>query len=153
MRQPKETWRKSIRFSLSRSRGSDWDFIKSTVHSIAYLLDPRKAPFEFITGEEREMAIESICSYNKAGQDEADEVYSEYLKYTIFVQDMPMKIPRLHSSLSSRKISLSDFWKGRREEFPRLSKLALVACSLVCSTSSAERNFSLQGLIQSIVLG
>jgi hypothetical protein len=58
---------------------------------------------------------------------------------------MPMKIPRLHSSLSTRKISLSDFW----EEFPRLSKLALVACSLVCSTSSAERNFSLQGLIHS----
>jgi hypothetical protein len=53
--------------------------------------------------ERRERWIESICSYNKAGQDEADEVYSEYLKYTIFVQDMPMKIPRLHSSLSTRK--------------------------------------------------
>jgi hypothetical protein len=45
-------------------------------------------------------------------QDEADEGNSEYLKSTIFVQDMPMKIPRLHSSLSTGKISLSDFWKG-----------------------------------------
>jgi hypothetical protein len=71
--------------------------------SLIFLI-PVRLPFNSSL-ERREMAIESICSYNKAGQDKADEVYSEYLKYTIFVQDMPMKIPRLHSSLSSRKIS------------------------------------------------
>jgi len=56
---------------------------------------------------------------------------------------------RLYDRLVNYDSTLPDFWRLYRNDFPLLYPLGLRIFSLVCSSASAERNFSIQGFIHS----
>ncbi len=131
---------------------SRWEFIASDVHYIAYLLDPRFFPFDYMTTEYRDYYERMICDFkidNIIHEERNLKVYSEYIQFRLYCQDLHENNHMLLRLLKSNSMSLMNFWLNYKQEVPNLFQIASRIFSLVCTTASAERCFSVQGFIHS----
>lgn len=123
-------------------------FILADAHKIAYLLDPRFYPYVLVENSEKNRIVDLITSYQVHGEKDRAEIQSTYLQYQRFL--LFCQNPDIDSMniLNEKQFTLQEFWQLKSLEFPKLFQIATRIFSLVCSSASAERNFSLQELIQ-----
>ena len=98
---------------------------------------------------EKDRIIERIISYQVDGEvDDASKTvtFVQYTKFTLACQESTTEI--MIKALQQEQLSVKDFWRTKKQEFPGLLPIAMRIFSLSCTSASAERNFSLQGLIQ-----
>lgn len=126
-----------------------WNFIKSDIHFISYLLDPRYYPFDLIPTEETNGYLMKISEFKANSQDEIISIFNEYVRFRICCQKMQRNNELLYLSLIGGHISIKIFWINASHQYPKLVSLANRVFSMVCTTDAAERSFSLQGRIHS----
>jgi len=79
-----------------------------------------------------------IVSGQRNDEEIKGRIHTELLKYYLFCSNLPDDDPRLHDRLVNYDITLPDFWRMYRNDFPLLYPLGLRIFSLVCSSASAQ---------------
>lgn len=120
-----------------------WDFIRKDAHGLAYLLTPKFA----MNGYFFETKLGIICSIRdfvlRRGLQEADDTEAEL---NTFLNDLAMLPPEQKVSVS--RMTAEQFWNIiGKEKYPRLYKCAASLNSMICSSGSAERCWSIFGFI------
>lgn len=126
--------------------GDRYDFIYSSCHGFAYMIDP-KYDCKMLQQDEIVANLTLLNSYC-----DNDSVSTEYLLYRVFLEEISTQGHALHhfySLCESREKSPLQFWKAISQigRFPILNKLAQTLFCLTPSSAASERNFSTFGFI------
>ena len=125
-----------------------WDFIRSDAHMISFLLDPRFGR-QLMDDEDVNRIMDLAISYINPDPDRDSylSIYEQLIKYFNHIEDLKTSNHAKYQLLVSGKLTIMELWKYMRSPYPLLDSLMTKIFSLVCSTASTERNWSLQGLI------
>lgn len=125
-----------------------WNFIRRDVHEIAFFLDPRYNHLD-PNHLERLTLVKKYLGINSSASDQSLALSCDYHNFLSLSNDFRNNEDGIFLAFHRGIQSIHQFWVAYKFKFPILGTLALKIFSLVCTSASAERNFSILGNIHS----
>jgi hypothetical protein len=136
---------------VTRRITTRWNQLNSDAHGVAYLLDPKFTGLNMPELEEERLItlIANFDSVSPRDEEKLQEAGLQYYQFREYSSRIRETQSTMYSLVQSGKESIKGFWKNlvTSKKFPLISNLALRVFSLVASSASSERNFSLMGFI------
>lgn len=123
-----------------------WDFIKTAVHGLAYILVPKNAAEgDFIDDKGGVMSSVKIFASRTSNAEDAEETLKQMVSY---VHEMSNLVGVQKEMIYN--MSAAEYWSiFGKFKYPLLYKCANPINHMICSSASAERAWSIFGFIHS----